>query len=515
MSSTAKKDYAKYMARGGAVVFTSLVATAIVSFGLRVLLARTMSTADYGLFFSIFAFVSLLGTFRQLGTDKAIPKFLSEFRAKKRLDDIKSSISTALVLHAALSASIFLILVALSEWLSVSFFGDPAARSVFIILSAYLSVEVSERFLMGIFQGFQDMVGRSGVELSRMVFTLGLVAIVIFFIGPGLPGAAAAYLFGSIFSAVLFSMLLRRRHSDLLRGKGPISKSVAKKLLAFGLPLIMVGVSDKIMGHLDTLMITAFRPIKDVGFYQIAFPTALFLGYFGTALSAPLLPMVSELWAKGKKETLRSALYFLAKFPLILITPIALVLLAFPDVVIRLLFGANYLAAANALRALSIGMVFRAGGTILRATLIGTGHQWLTFRSLTVALVFNVFANLLLVPPYGAGGAAIATGLSFLVAFVLSFYYVRKVIKFPVPVLAILKTLAGGGLTLLMIWGLKSVVPLPPWPALFAVMIPSLLFYVVWICRTGVIKRGELDLFGRVIPAPARLLKVLRKLLRE
>lgn len=513
--SFTERDYAKYMARGSAVIFTALAVTVIASFGLRVLLARTLSTADYGLFFSIFMFVSFLGTFRHLGIDKAIPKFLSEFKARKKLDEIKSSISTALAIYAALTLTVFLILIALSEWLAVSFFGDPAARPIFIILSAWFSVIVSERFLMGIFQGFQDMVGRSGVELSRVAFTLGLVAIVVFFIGPDLTGIALAYLFGPIFAATLFFTLLRRRHSGLLRGKGQISKSLAKKLLVFGLPLILVGVSGAVMGHIDTLMITAFRPIRDVGFYQIAHPTALFLGYFGTALSVPLLPMVSELWARGKKETLRSALYFLAKFPLIFIIPVALILLAFPEAVIRLLFGTKYLAAAAALQALSIGMVFRGGGAILRTTLIGAGYPVLTLKSIGAAAVFNFFANLLLVPPYGAGGAAIATGLSFFIALVLSFYYVRRIIRFPVPVSAILKTLAGGGLTLLMVWGLKSIVPLPPWPALFVVMTPSLLFYVVWICRMGVIEKEELDLFARVVPVPARLLKFLRKLIRE
>ena len=512
MKHTAERDYAKYMARGSAITFVVMVATAMVVFGLRVLLARSLSPEDYGLLFSIIALVSFFSVFRHLGLDIAVAKFLPEFRAKKRLDDIKSTISTALVLQTVMAILISLALIVLSEWLSRSFFDTPAARPIIIIMSVWFLVMVSERFLKGIFRGFQDMMRRSGVELFRMMFTFGLVAAVIFLVGPDLVGIALAYTFGAIFTTALLYMLLQRKYSSLLERRGSITKSLAKKLLTFGLPLILVGVSGKVIGYMNTLTITAFRPLADVGFYQVAHPTAHLLLYVGTALSTPLLPMVAELWAKKGRETLRSTLHFLAKFTLIFVIPIALILLAFPEIVIRLLFGGGYLGAATALQILSVGMVFMAGASILGAILIGTGHPTLQLKAIGAAAVFNFLANLLLVPPYGVEGAAIATSASFLIALVLSIYYVRKIIRFPVPIAAIFKTLVGGGLTLLVIWGLKSIVFLPPWLALFAVIIPSLLFYVVWICRTGAVTMGDIDLLDRVVPVPKRLIGALKRL---
>lgn len=508
----AEEDYAKYLVKGSAITFGAMVATAIIGIVLRILLARTLSPEDYGLLFAIITFVSFFTPFQHIGLRGAIAKFIPEFKAKGRLDDIKSSISTALVIQIILTATLTLIFIALSGWLSTSFFGTPDAKPILIILIVWFAVMMTLDFLRVIFQGFRDMAGRSGIKLSRMVFTLGIVSTVVFFLGGGLMGIASGYLAASIITGVIFFTLLQKRHSDLLRGKGTLKKTLAKKLLAFGLPLLFAGIAGTVMARVDTIMITAFRSLQDVGLYQVARPTTQFLGFFGLAISIPLMPMVSELWAKKKKEKIRSTLHFLTKFSLVLIIPFALIFLAFPDTVIKLLFGAEYLPATTALQVLSVGIIFLAGTRIFGPTLTGIGQPTLVLKSMGVAVIFNVIANLLLVPPHGAGGAAIATSSSFLIALFLQFHFVRKIIVFPVPVSDILKTLAGGGVTLLLVFILKRVLVLPLWPAFFTVMIPAILFYSIWILRTGVIVKKDLDLVDRTTPIPKQLIRTVKKL---
>jgi len=68
-------------------------------------------------------------------------------------------------------------------------------------------------------------------------------------------------------------------------------------------------------------------------------------------------------------------------------------------------------------------------------------------------------------------------------------------------------------LTLLLIFGLKSILVLPPWPEAFAVVIPGLLFYGVWILATKAITREDLGLIARIVPMPKWLVKAAGKII--
>jgi O-antigen/teichoic acid export membrane protein len=121
---------------------------------------------------------------------------------------------------------------------------------------------------------------------------------------------------------------------------------------------------------------------------------------------------------------------------------------------------------------------------------------------------------LLLIPPYGIEGAAVASLCSFLLGVLILFHYTKKFVKFTTPVLSLFKTLIGGVLTLLLILGLKFAIVLPPWPEAFAVVIPSLLFYGVWILATKAITKDDLELIARIVPMPRWLVKVARRFVR-
>jgi O-antigen/teichoic acid export membrane protein len=287
-----------------------------------------------------------------------------------------------------------------------------------------------------------------------------------------------------------------------------------KKLFVFALPVFIGGIGGMIIGHTDTLMITVFRTLPEVGFYQVAQPTAHILLMFVGALTAVFFPMVSELWAKRERVLLSGALHFLIKFSFVLITPAALVFIAFPDIIIRLLFGDGYLAGATALQILAGAAIAYTLFVILGSAIGGIGKPIIGAKVVGAMACMNFFGNLLLIPPYGIEGAATATFCSFLFGLALLFYYAKKFIEFTMPALPLFKTLIGGLLTLLLIFGLKSVLVLPPWPEALAVIIPGLAFYSVWILATRAITKDDLKLIGKIVPTPRWLVKAAGKFVK-
>ena len=194
-----------------------------------------------------------------------------------------------------------------------------------------------------------------------------------------------------------------------------------------------------------------------------------------------------------------------------MILPAALIFLAFPEIVIRVLYGSDYLSAANAMRALSLGAVFWSIETVLVGSLSGIGKTKLALMVNGFAAIFNVVANYLLIHLYGLTGAAIATGLTFFLAFLLAFYYSRREIGFFPDFSPLLKVFGGSFLTLLVIVIVKGILPLSVWPLLIVSMSAGAIFYLFWIFEIGVVKGKDLDTIEENTPVPKRIVSFFRK----
>src|SRR3989344_3453665 len=84
--------YTKIAVKGAFIVLAISLIAGLGGYFVRLVLARGLSIEDFGLFNSVFSFLGLIGFFKSLGFDKALIKFIPEFRHEKRNDLIKSSV---------------------------------------------------------------------------------------------------------------------------------------------------------------------------------------------------------------------------------------------------------------------------------------------------------------------------------------------------------------------------------------------------------------------------------------
>ena len=87
------ESYFKRIGRGSLTIFLCIVIAGLLGYFLRMYLTRTVSVADYGLFFAVFSLVSFLVSLISLGLYSSLTKHLSEFIAKKeigKITDLKS-----------------------------------------------------------------------------------------------------------------------------------------------------------------------------------------------------------------------------------------------------------------------------------------------------------------------------------------------------------------------------------------------------------------------------------------
>jgi O-antigen/teichoic acid export membrane protein len=508
------EGYAKRLVKGSAIVFIALVASGFIAFFLRMFLARSLSKAEYGLFYAVFALISIFGMFRDFGLGSAIVKYIPEFAVRRQFGEIKSSVIILLLLQALFALPITAVLFLLSDRIAMAVFRTEIASQPIKILSTWFFVMIFFYTFQPMFQGFQNMPMFASMEFFNIFFVLLFAILFLSVLGLGLRGVAFAYLASSSALAVLGLFISLKNYSHVLKEKAIITKPLVTKLLKFAFPVFLSSLGIFILVYTDTVMITLFRTLEEVAFYQAAQPAAHILWYFPMALTTALFPMISELWTRREQKLLDRTLHFLIKFSFVLIIPAALIFIAFPEIVLHLLFP-GYEAGSTALRILAGAMVITTLHTILTSTMAGIGKPIVTTKVVTIMACSNVIMNLLLIPPYGIEGAAAATFASTLIGFFLMLYFALRSVKFTLPSASLLKTVSGGLLTLLLIFWLKLVLELSPWLELFAVIIPSMFFYGIWVLVTETLTVNDLELVKEAAPPLKEFVNIMKKLARS
>lgn len=508
------EKYASYMARGSMTVFLSFVLSGLAALLIRIFLARNLSPGEYGMVYASFYFVSFFGFFRELGLTASLTKHIPEFLVRKDYSSIRASIRFVLLLQVLIVGMVSLILFLLSPHIASGFIGQPEATYIVRHFTLWLFFSIFYSTLLSIFQGFRDISAHalltSGFEISILI----LLVPFLFLLNLGARGAVFSYLFGTLILCVLFSFYLRVKYHEVFSVSSAPVRNVARSLLLFSIPLAVAGIFLMFMSYIDTWAVTLFRGVEEVGYYQVAQPTARLLYYVAGSIVIPLFPLISELWAKNEKSLLNNVLSSIVRFSFLAVTPFVLVFIAFPEVIIRILFGEGYVGTAPVLQIFAVtalaSLLLKIFSTAVvgikkpRAIMIGA------IITSTMALVFN----LTLVPVWGTKGAAFSQLIANIIGAVAYAAYLRGFIKFYVPVLPMIKTITGGILALIIIWSLKSLLVLPVLAETAIVALAGVLFYFIWILATKALTRDDVILLANAFPIPRRLVTWMARYLK-
>ena len=510
------KEYARRLVRGSSTIFTALIVAGVLGLVLRMFLTRSLSLSDYGMFYLVFTWISFLALFRDMGLNSALTKFIPEFLSNKRFDRVKSLILFVTSLQVLVALPVSLSLFFFSDQIAVAIAGTTGASLIVKALGIWFFIMTFFHVFRSSFQGFQDQAPYAAMEVLYICFTFFMVVVCVHMLRLGATGAALGYLIASPVLVAVWLGLMCRRHGAVLKGGLQINGAFVKKVLEFSLMVFVGSIGGVILSYMDTIMIGAFHTTADVGLYQAAQPITLLISYFSAALGIVLMPMTSEIWARKENELLSRAVHLILKFSMMIIVPIVFVLMTFPDVVLRSVFGPEYVLATITLQILTAAVVLSTLFSILQSVAAGIGKPVLTTITILAMACLNLIGNFLLIPPYGIVGAAVTTFISWFFGLILILCLLRNSIKFAVPGRSILKTIIAGAVAMLVITVLKSVVILEPWWAKAPVVIlPSLVVYVGVILVTKSVSKEELNVLSYAVPIPKRLLMFMEKILRD
>ena len=250
----------------------------------------------------------------------------------------------------------------------------------------------------------------------------GSVIIILLFFKRSYEGIILAGFLSVIFSSI-FGTFLNRKY---WRFNFKIDTHIVKKAFRYSLPLIPNVIVSWIVSSMDRIALRKWADFNEVGIYSAGYKVVSALGILRGAFSNFWWPIAFRWYERGVDREK----FVEASKMVIGVMSLAAVLVSLMRFIIVMILAPSYRESAIVMPFLVLIPVMT---TISTVTGIGISLKRRTeFHTLITGLtaLLNFTGNVILVPRYGAIGASIATGVSYIFMFTLRTFVSHKL--FPV-----------------------------------------------------------------------------------
>ena len=411
------------------------------------LYTRYLSPSDYGKVETLIALTTVVGIALSAGIGSAFFRFYfdsPEPAARRRV------LRTSFWFVMGMATLGLVVGVALSSEISQVLFGT--SEDADLVAAAFVGLWAGMNWtqLTNLFRVEERSAAFVSASVANILVTVGATLILVVALDKGPIGVIVGNFTGTL--AVYAVLVMYRREQLGLE----FDRSLLRAMNKFGLPLVPSALFLWVTNFSDRLFLVKLADVHEVGLYSVGVRIASALVLLLTAfrLAWPAFAYSIEDDAAARR-TYAYVLTYLVVVTTWVATGLALLS---PWIVRWITSKPDYEAASRVVGPLAFSTVAFAGYMVVA---IGVGRSRRTQFNWVVtgvAAIVNIGLNLLLIPPYGMMGAAIATIAAYTTMFVGMAWWSQRI--YPVAyqwrrvataaaagvVLVAVGKLAGGGL---------------------------------------------------------------------
>jgi O-antigen/teichoic acid export membrane protein len=347
---------------------------------------------------------------------------LTKLIAGSGVADTSKLEATGVVLGLLISLAGFAVLWMIAPWLA-DWLKVENGSLLFRIAVLDIPFFGLYRVVVHILNGRRDFRTTGKVTCAyALTRTLGIILLVV----TGSLSIEGALLVNVIASMVGLLLLLPRT--------GPLAfqptLSERTQIMALALPILLSDVGIQCLLGVDLWLLSAFSTPLDAeirGAYVAALSLARVPNLLTFVLASVLVPSIARALSTGDRDGAIRLVLGTTRLLTVLLLPCGALIVVNAGELMALFFSESYRPGGRylALLILAQGLGFTFLGA-LQAILIGTGDAAIAARRILIGLAVAVALNLILIPLYGATGAAVAAILSFAFTVLLVAELVRR-----------------------------------------------------------------------------------------
>ncbi|UJP63381.1 flippase [Mongoliitalea daihaiensis] len=385
----------------------------LFNLGVSIVTARYLGPEGNGTIAGLLVYPSIFMAIGSLGVRQSTTYILG--RKLFSEEQIKRAISQIWFVSSVFSIVICLLLI-------LNF--SKSGTNIYWVTFALIPIPFSlfNTYNSGIFLGKNNIKFFNKINWfpPALVFMGTLFLVVLF--QWGISGALIAKIIGPLF---LFFILLFK--NDFIKCFSfNIEVDVLSKLVSLGLiyafSLLVINLNYKV----DVILLDKISNTYELGIYSKGAGIIEYLWQ---------IPMVFSSIVFARSSVAKDSSSFsnqvaqLLRVSLILIGGASVALLLLSKYIILGMYGQEFFESISVLKFLLPGVLILTIYKVMNMDLAGRGKPWISMKAMIPALVINVLLNIILIPKYGADGAAIASTISYSFAGLLFLWFYSKEVK--------------------------------------------------------------------------------------
>jgi O-antigen/teichoic acid export membrane protein len=473
------------ISRQSMVFFAGTLFTMGAGYLAKIYVARVLGAEQLGLYALGMTLASLVQLFGIVGLQSTAARYVSVYSATGRYDELRGFLTRSVGIVILLNLIFCLGLQLGGSWISQHLYHAPRLAQYipfFVVLAFLGSLNV---FYCQILGGFKDVSRRTLItnfvgSALVIVLTVGLLAA-----GTGMPGYLIAQIINSIIVVALLVRLAGRLTPKEARFSWRPLPRIDPEIKAFTVAAFGMSILDFLVSQADKILLGFFLNAALVGVYVVASTLSALIPIILQSVNQIFSPVIAHLHAEGRHDVLGQLFQTLTKWVLGLTLPLASVVIIFALPLMRI-FGPGFESGWKVLVIGTVGQVVNCGVGSVGYILLMSGNQRRLIRVQFAMAAISILVNVVLIPPLGIVGAALASATVNVAGNLWNLYHVRQALQiFPynrsyyaLVAPAAISALAALGLRWLANWVAY------PWMLIVAALIVSYLVFaglaVVW-----------------------------------
>jgi O-antigen/teichoic acid export membrane protein len=418
----ARCDSHAVLARSVFLNVAGRVASLGLGFVASILLARLLGPSDRGLL-GLMITASLLAL-AVVGV--GIPLAVTYYASRKDADPralLGNSLLWAAVTGAALVAGVWVFHEQVADLLGRGRGGEIWALAALLVPLTFLDWTTHNQLIGSLRFGLFNAL----VAVSKVVYVVAVVMLLAVWE----LGVTAGVVATGLSSLV---MIFGSLPSILAAGAPRLDFGILRGLLGYGVRVQVGSLLQFANTRLDVVVLGFFKPLSEVGYYVVAQTIAELVTTLGLAFQTSVLPLVSHY--EGDERQRATSVASTRNYGIL--AGLAVVAnAAFGTLVILFGFGDEFHPALAPMLVLLPGIWFLGLGQVVQGDLGGRDRPGLSSILAGVAAVATLGLDLLLIPPYGVMGAAIASVVAYTIYGASSLVALHRVSGIPLAELIV------------------------------------------------------------------------------
>jgi O-antigen/teichoic acid export membrane protein len=410
------------------------------------LYTRYLSPSDYGKVETLIALTTVVGIALRMGIHSAFFRFyFDSSEPAARLRVVRTSFWFTMAMATAGLVGGLLLAAPISDVLFGTSDDSELVMAAFVGLWAGMNYEQ----LTSLFRVEERSVAFVSASLANICLTIGATLLLVVALDKGPIGVIVGNFIGTL---IVYVVLVGYRREQLGL---EFDRGLLREMNRFGIPLVPTALFLWVTNFSDRLFLVRLADTTEVGLYSVGVRIASAMVLLLTAFR---LAWPAFAYSIDDDREARRTYAFVLTYVVLVTTWVATGLALLSPWIVDWIAAPAFAESSRVVGPLAFAAVAFAGYIVVA---IGVGRAKRTQFNWVVtgiAAAVNVVLNLLLIPPYGMMGAAIATVAAYATMFVGMIWWSQQI--YPVPyqwrrvataaatgiVLVTAGKLAGGGL---------------------------------------------------------------------